>query len=44
MVIPVGNTNQEMQEMVVIKKTKKGVTEKRTMQVRFVPMTGKPTK
>jgi len=41
MVIPVGNTNQEM---VVIKKTKKGVTEKRTMQVRFVPMTGKPTK
>ncbi len=41
MVIPVGNTNQEM---VVIKKTKKGVTERRTMQVRFVPMTGKPTK
>lgn len=40
MVIPVGNTNQEM---VVIKKTKKGVTEKRTMKVRFVPMTGKPT-
>ena len=41
MVIPVGKTNQEM---IVIKKTKKGVTEKRTMQVRFVPMTGKPTK
>lgn len=40
MIIPVGNTNQEM---VVIKKTKKGVTEKRTMQVRFVPMTGKPS-
>jgi len=40
MVIPVGDTNQEM---VVIKKTKKGVTEKRTMQVRFVPMTGKPS-
>ena len=40
MVIPVGGSNQEM---VVIKKTKKGVTEKRTMQVRFVPMTGKPT-
>jgi protein-L-isoaspartate(D-aspartate) O-methyltransferase len=39
MVIPVGETNQEM---VVIKKTKKGVTERRTMQVRFVPMTGKP--
>jgi protein-L-isoaspartate(D-aspartate) O-methyltransferase len=41
MVIPVGTENQEM---LVIKKTKKGVTEKRTMQVRFVPMTGKPTK
>lgn len=41
MVIPVGETNQEM---VVIKKTKNGVTEKRTMQVRFVPMTGKPPK
>jgi protein-L-isoaspartate(D-aspartate) O-methyltransferase len=41
MIIPVGATNQE-QEMVVIKKTKKGVTEKRTMPVRFVPMTGKP--
>lgn len=39
-IIPVGNANQEM---VVIEKTKKGVTEKRTMQVRFVPMTGKPT-
>jgi protein-L-isoaspartate(D-aspartate) O-methyltransferase len=41
MVIPVGDANQEM---MVIKKTKKGVTEKRTMQVRFVPMTGKPAK
>lgn len=41
MVIPVGSENQEM---LVIKKTKKGVTEKRTMKVRFVPMTGKPTK
>ncbi|MDQ4121456.1 MAG: protein-L-isoaspartate(D-aspartate) O-methyltransferase [Acidobacteriota bacterium] len=40
MVIPVGDTNQEM---TVIKKTKKGVTERRTMQVRFVPMTGKPS-
>jgi protein-L-isoaspartate(D-aspartate) O-methyltransferase len=40
MVIPVGNANQEI---VVIKKTKKGITEKRTMKVRFVPMTGKPT-
>ncbi len=41
MVIPVGTENQEM---LIIKKTKKGVTEKRTMKVRFVPMTGKPTK
>jgi protein-L-isoaspartate(D-aspartate) O-methyltransferase len=41
MVIPVGNSNQEM---TVIKKTKKGITQKRTMQVRFVPMTGKPGK
>jgi protein-L-isoaspartate(D-aspartate) O-methyltransferase len=41
MVIPVGSENQEM---LVIRKTKKGVTEKRTMKVRFVPMTGKPTK
>jgi len=41
MVMPVGNANQEM---VVIKKTKEGVTERRTIQVRFVPMTGKPTK
>lgn len=39
MVVPVGMTNQEM---VVIKKTKEGVTEKRTIAVRFVPMTGKP--
>lgn len=40
MIVPVGDKNQEM---VVIKKTKKGVTEKRTMPVRFVPMTGKPS-
>jgi protein-L-isoaspartate(D-aspartate) O-methyltransferase len=39
MVIPVGKNNQEM---MVITKTKKGVTQKKTMQVRFVPMTGKP--
>ena len=39
MVVPVGTTNQEM---VLIKKTQKGVTEKRTIPVRFVPMTGKP--
>ena len=41
MVIPVGTTNQEM---VLIKKTRKGVTEKRTIPVRFVPMTGKPVR
>lgn len=41
MVIPVGTTNQEM---VLIEKTRKGVTEKRTIPVRFVPMTGKPPK
>lgn len=40
MVIPVGDAYQEM---VIIEKTKKGVTEKRTIPVRFVPMTGKPT-
>jgi protein-L-isoaspartate(D-aspartate) O-methyltransferase len=40
MIIPVGETNQEM---MVIKKTKKGVTQRKTMQVRFVPMTGKPS-
>jgi protein-L-isoaspartate(D-aspartate) O-methyltransferase len=39
MVIPVGTDNQEM---VIITKTKDGVVEKRTMPVRFVPMTGKP--
>lgn len=40
MVIPVGD---KYQEMVIIEKTKKGVTEKRTMPVRFVPMTDKPS-
>ena len=40
MVVPVGTTNQEM---VIISRSKKGVTEKRTMPVRFVPMTGKPS-
>jgi protein-L-isoaspartate(D-aspartate) O-methyltransferase len=39
MVIPVGVGDQEM---VIITKTKDGVVEKRTMPVRFVPMTGKP--
>ncbi len=40
MVIPVGTSYQEM---MLITKTKKGVTEKRTIPVRFVPMTGKPS-
>lgn len=40
MIVPVGDKNQEM---VVIKKTKKDITEKRTMPVRFVPMTGNPS-
>ena len=40
MVIPVGTNNQEM---VIVKKTSKGVTEQRTIPVRFVPMTGKPS-
>jgi protein-L-isoaspartate(D-aspartate) O-methyltransferase len=40
MVIPVGSANQEMVE---ITKTASGVVEKRTIPVRFVPMTGKPT-
>ncbi len=39
MVIPVGTGNQEM---VIVEKTRKGVTQKRTIPVRFVPMTGKP--
>jgi len=39
MVIPVGT---DLQEMVVITRTPSGVVEKRTLRVRFVPMTGKP--
>jgi protein-L-isoaspartate(D-aspartate) O-methyltransferase len=39
MVIPVGT---DRQEMVVITRTPGGVVEKRTLRVRFVPMTGKP--
>jgi protein-L-isoaspartate(D-aspartate) O-methyltransferase len=41
MVIPVGTTNQEM---MVIRRTRKGLVERRTMPVRFVPMTGKPSR
>lgn len=40
MVVPVGRGEQEM---VIIKKTKEGATERRTIAVRFVPMTGKPS-
>lgn len=39
MVVPVGTSYQEI---VVITKTKEGVTERRTIPVRFVPMVGKP--
>lgn len=39
MVIPVGS---RFQEMVIVTRTKEGVVEKRTIPVRFVPMTGKP--
>lgn len=39
MVIPVGTSTQEI---VVITKTQDGLIEKRTIPVRFVPMTGKP--
>jgi protein-L-isoaspartate(D-aspartate) O-methyltransferase len=39
MVIPVGVWDQEM---MIITRTSQGVIEKRTIPVRFVPMTGKP--
>lgn len=39
MVIPVGST---FQEMVIITRDESGVIERRTIPVRFVPMTGKP--
>jgi protein-L-isoaspartate(D-aspartate) O-methyltransferase len=41
MVVPVGTSYQEM---VIITKTPAGVTEKRTIEVRFVPMVSKPSK
>jgi protein-L-isoaspartate(D-aspartate) O-methyltransferase len=40
MVIPVGTG---VQEMLIITKTRDGIVKKRTIPVRFVPMTGKPT-
>ncbi len=39
MVVPVGTTHQQM---VIVTKHRDGVTEKRTLPVRFVPMTEKP--
>ena len=39
MVVPVGTS---FQELVVINKTPDGITEKRTIEVRFVPMVSKP--
>jgi protein-L-isoaspartate(D-aspartate) O-methyltransferase len=39
MVVPVGTAYQEM---VIITKTPSGVTQKRTIEVRFVPMVSKP--
>jgi protein-L-isoaspartate(D-aspartate) O-methyltransferase len=37
MVIPVGNADQEI---AIVSKTERGIVEKRTIPVRFVPMTG----
>jgi protein-L-isoaspartate(D-aspartate) O-methyltransferase len=39
MVVPVGTS---LQEMVIVSRNKDGVTEKRTIAVRFVPMVSKP--
>ena len=39
MVIPVGAT---VQDMMIIERTRRGVIERKTIPVRFVPMTGKP--
>jgi protein-L-isoaspartate(D-aspartate) O-methyltransferase len=39
MIIPVGSN---FQQMVIITKSESGVVERRTIPVRFVPMTGKP--
>jgi protein-L-isoaspartate(D-aspartate) O-methyltransferase len=41
MVVPVGAAYQEM---VIITKTASGITERRTIPVRFVPMTGRPSR
>jgi protein-L-isoaspartate(D-aspartate) O-methyltransferase len=39
MVVPVG---RDFQEMTILTKTAQGVTERKTLPVRFVPMVGKP--
>lgn len=39
MVVPVGAT---IQDMMIIERTQRGVVERKTIPVRFVPMTGKP--
>ncbi|MDQ3673442.1 MAG: protein-L-isoaspartate(D-aspartate) O-methyltransferase [Gemmatimonadota bacterium] len=39
MIIPVGAT---VQDMMIIERTRQGVIERKTIPVRFVPMTGKP--
>lgn len=39
MIVPVGAT---VQNMTIIEKTRRGVVERKTIPVRFVPMTGKP--
>jgi protein-L-isoaspartate(D-aspartate) O-methyltransferase len=39
MVVPVGTI---FQDMMIIEKTREGIVERRTIPVRFVPMTGKP--
>ena len=39
MIVPVG---AEHQQMMIIERTARGVVERRTIPVRFVPMTGKP--
>jgi protein-L-isoaspartate(D-aspartate) O-methyltransferase len=39
MVLPVGDTRQEI---AIVTKTDRGITEQRTLPVRFVPMVGKP--
>lgn len=39
MIVPVGST---IQDMMIIERTRRGIIERKTIPVRFVPMTGKP--